>query len=88
MVTSNYHTRRARYVFRNVFEPQVAMLIVSAHDADYDPDNWWETRQGRKLFFLESVSYLTAIWESWSVGDSVPSAAGGSPVPNSGVVPR
>jgi uncharacterized SAM-binding protein YcdF (DUF218 family) len=65
LVTSNYHTRRARYIFSKVFPPQVTVLTVSARDSDYDPDAWWESRQGRKIFLLESAGYLAAIWESW-----------------------
>jgi uncharacterized SAM-binding protein YcdF (DUF218 family) len=75
VVTSNYHTRRARYIFRKVFPPQVAVLMISARDSDYDPDHWWETRQGRKLFFLETAGYFTAIWELWEAGDEAAGAA-------------
>jgi uncharacterized SAM-binding protein YcdF (DUF218 family) len=78
VVTSNYHTRRARYIFRKVFPPQVAVLVVAARDSDYDPNRWWQTRQGRKIFFLESVGYLTAVWESWDGGGS---SADGAPRP-------
>ena len=65
LVTSNYHTRRARYIFRRIFPPQVTVLIVSVRDADFDPDFWWESRQGRKLFLLETAGYLAAVWEIW-----------------------
>ena len=65
VVTSNYHTRRVRYIFRRIFPAQEDVLIIAARDYDYDPDHWWESRQGRKLFFLESVSYITAVWELW-----------------------
>jgi uncharacterized SAM-binding protein YcdF (DUF218 family) len=81
VVTSNYHTRRARYIFRKVFPPQVTVLIISAHDSDYDADHWWETRQGRKLFFLETTGYLTAVWELWDGDDAAPAAATSAPPP-------
>jgi uncharacterized SAM-binding protein YcdF (DUF218 family) len=63
VVTSNYHTRRARYIFRKIFPSDVSVLIESARDTDYDPDRWWETRSGLKLFFNESVGYCYAKWE-------------------------
>jgi uncharacterized SAM-binding protein YcdF (DUF218 family) len=81
LVTSNYHTRRARYIFRKVFPPQVTVLIVSVRDADFDPDSWWESRQGRKLFLLETAGYFTAVWELWR-GDSG-ADAGSAPAPAS-----
>jgi uncharacterized SAM-binding protein YcdF (DUF218 family) len=73
LVTSNYHTRRARYIFRRVFPPQVAVRVVSVRDTDFDPDSWWESRQGRKLFLLETAAYFTAVWELWR-RDSGPGA--------------
>jgi len=76
LVTSNYHTRRARYIFRKVFPPQVTILMVSVRDADFDPDSWWESRQGRKLFLLETAGYFAAVWELWRSD----SGAGGSTV--------
>jgi uncharacterized SAM-binding protein YcdF (DUF218 family) len=78
VVTSNYHTRRARYIFRKVFPAQVVVLIVSVRDTDYDPDTWWESRQGRRLFLRETVGYLAAVWELWG-GDSAREAATGAP---------
>jgi len=63
LVTSNYHTRRARYIFRKVFPTSVSINVVPARDLDFDPDSWWETRQGNKIFFLESVGYCMAMWE-------------------------
>ena len=65
LVTSNYHTRRARYIFRKVFPPQVTVLMVSVRDADFDPDSWWESRQSTKLFLLETAGYFAAVWELW-----------------------
>ena len=81
VVTSNYHTRRARYIFRKVFPPQVRVLTISAPDSDYDPDHWWETRQGRKLFFLETAGYLAAVWELWDADDSPAASAANPPAP-------
>ncbi len=75
LVTSNYHTRRARYIFRKVLPAQVTILMVSVRDADFDPDSWWESRQGRKLFLLETAAYLVAVWELWGVE---PGASGGT----------
>ncbi len=63
IVTSNSHTRRARYVFRRVFPAAVSVRVASARDSDYDPDHWWETRKGQKRFFHEAVGILVAWWE-------------------------
>ena len=85
LVTSNYHTRRARYIFRRVFPPQVTILMVSVRDADFDPDSWWESRQGRKLFLLETAGYLAAAWELWRDDSGTGAATGTAPAPESPV---
>ena len=63
LVTSNYHTRRASYIFHKVFPANVIVDAVAARDLEFDPDSWWESRQGTKLFFLETVGYCMAMWE-------------------------
>lgn len=63
LVTSNYHTRRARYICERVLPRGDILLVSAARDSDYDPDNWWRTRQGTKMFFGEAVGILVAMWE-------------------------
>ncbi|HEV2489132.1 MAG TPA: YdcF family protein [Candidatus Acidoferrales bacterium] len=63
VVTSNYHTRRTRYLARHIFPRTIEVQVVAAPDVNYDPDSWWRTREGLKLFLHESVGLLVAIWE-------------------------
>jgi len=63
VVTSSFHTRRARYVFRNVFPPSVEVRVAPARDFSYDPAHWWQTRLGRKRFFHELAGMVVAWWE-------------------------
>jgi uncharacterized SAM-binding protein YcdF (DUF218 family) len=63
IVTSNFHTRRARYICERVFPQGAEVLMEAARDADYDPDNWWKTRLGIKLFTHEGVGMPLAFWE-------------------------
>jgi len=70
LVTSNYHTRRLRYIFRKVFPSDVTVMVTPAHDSDYDPGSWWQSRLGLKLFFDESAGYLYAMWELRNRGPS------------------
>jgi uncharacterized SAM-binding protein YcdF (DUF218 family) len=75
LVTSNYHTRRARYIFRKVLPGNVRLEVASAPDSDFNPAAWWETRRARKIFFLETVAYLEAVWELNRRQSGTPSAA-------------
>jgi len=63
IVTSNYHTRRARYIFRNLFPASVEVLVIAAPDQDYDPDAWWHSHDGVRIFFTELAGYVAAVWE-------------------------
>jgi uncharacterized SAM-binding protein YcdF (DUF218 family) len=63
VVTSNYHTRRARYIFRHVFPREIAVRIASARDGDFDPERWWEKRKSIKKLTVEFAGMLAAIWD-------------------------
>jgi uncharacterized SAM-binding protein YcdF (DUF218 family) len=63
VVTSNYHTRRARYIFRHVFPRGIDVRVASARDGDFDPEAWWEKRESSKLFMREIVGMMVTIWE-------------------------
>jgi uncharacterized SAM-binding protein YcdF (DUF218 family) len=63
VVTSNYHTRRSRYIFERVFPDSVAVRVASARDGGFDPERWWENRKSLKLFIHELAAMVVATWE-------------------------
>jgi uncharacterized SAM-binding protein YcdF (DUF218 family) len=63
IVTSNYHTRRTEFIAERMFPPEIEVRVIAAPDADYNPDSWWKSRLGLKLFFHELVGYIVAFWE-------------------------
>jgi uncharacterized SAM-binding protein YcdF (DUF218 family) len=63
VVTSNYHTRRTRYIFQKVFPSGVVVSVASARDGDFDPERWWEKRKSIKLFTRELAGMGEAMWE-------------------------
>ena len=63
VVTSNYHTRRVRYIFQKVFAPSVAVSVASARDGSFDPEHWWEKRKSVKDLLGELVGMVAAVWE-------------------------
>jgi uncharacterized SAM-binding protein YcdF (DUF218 family) len=74
VVTSNYHARRTRFIFERVFRSGITVHVSAAHDSDFDPSRWWETRLGTKLFFNEAIGFAVAWWEL----RGKPSAASGA----------
>jgi uncharacterized SAM-binding protein YcdF (DUF218 family) len=63
LVTSNYHTRRADYICSRVLPPGTELHVIAANDSDFNPDDWWDTRQGVKTFFHEIVGLVVSTWE-------------------------
>ena len=62
VVTSNYHTRRARHVWHDVFRdanPPFAIYVRGIPDGDFQPDRWWRKRRYAKTF-VEEASKL--VW--------------------------
>ncbi|HKO03702.1 MAG TPA: YdcF family protein [Candidatus Acidoferrales bacterium] len=63
VVTSSYHTRRARFIFYRVWPHDFDFKMIAAHDADFDADSWWRSREGLKLVFHETLGMVVAAWE-------------------------
>ena len=63
VVTSDYHVRRARFIFEHVFPAAVTVHMSSARDSEFDASRWWETRTGIKIFAGELLGYVVAAWE-------------------------
>lgn len=58
VVTSSYHTRRARDVFRRLGSPGLEYRVIAADSKDFAPDGWWRTRDGKKIVFQEYTKLL------------------------------
>lgn len=63
LVTSNYHTRRADYICSRVLPHGTELYVIAANDSDYNPNDWWDTRQGTKTFFHEVQGLIVSAWE-------------------------
>jgi uncharacterized SAM-binding protein YcdF (DUF218 family) len=63
IVTSNYHTRRARYIFTKVFPPGTVIRVTGARDGDFDPERWWQRRISVKTLAREMAGLAVAMWE-------------------------
>jgi uncharacterized SAM-binding protein YcdF (DUF218 family) len=63
VVTSNFHTRRARYIFRRVFPQGMEVHVASTRDGDFDPEHWWEKRKSIKELTQEFAGIVVTWWE-------------------------
>jgi uncharacterized SAM-binding protein YcdF (DUF218 family) len=64
VVTSNFHTRRTRFIYSRVFSPPIEVRVAAARDSAFDPERWWQTRSGLRALFMETVGLVVAAWET------------------------
>lgn len=61
VVTSNYHSRRAGMLWRNVLkkqDPAVRLWIHGVPDPEFNPEQWWRERQSAKTWYMESTKLI------------------------------
>jgi uncharacterized SAM-binding protein YcdF (DUF218 family) len=58
LVTSDYHTARARRIYR-ALAPDLEARVVASPDEYYRPDSWWRSRPARKVFLFEWTKTIT-----------------------------
>ncbi|MGB9434925.1 MAG: YdcF family protein [Candidatus Acidiferrum sp.] len=78
IVTSNYHTRRVRFIYGKVFPAGIKVSVASARDGDFDPERWWEKRISVKLFTRELAGMAEARWELRNVDNGSASGVTGA----------
>jgi len=78
IVTSNYHTRRVRFICGKVFPAGIKVSVASARDGDFDPERWWEKRNSIKLFTRELAGMAEATWELRNVDNGSASGVTGT----------
>lgn len=64
VVTSDFHTRRARRIYRSVIGSGIEYVFVAAPTNNFDPDVWWRTREGQKTVFYEWTKTVNSWLES------------------------
>ncbi|MFQ5691527.1 MAG: YdcF family protein [Nitrospinota bacterium] len=63
VVTSNYHSTRARRIFRSLNrappgEGAVKVVVRPSRYGEFDPGAWWHSREQTKIVFYEYVKLL------------------------------
>lgn len=65
LVTSNYHTARAKRIFVKAAGPGGPRFLASpADDGLFDPDGWWTRRRHAKTFVYEAVKTVWSALEA------------------------
>jgi uncharacterized SAM-binding protein YcdF (DUF218 family) len=62
VVTSSYHTRRTRYLFRKVFNgSSVEIRVYPVQQDVFNPDRWWTREQDTESVVLEYIKLGLAV---------------------------
>ena len=60
IVTSNYHTKRAKWVFSKVLKgTNIKISVHPSENSNYNPSSWWKDRNSTKTLFYE---YTKLLW--------------------------
>ena len=65
VVTTGFHTSRARFVFDRVLRGRpTEVLVRPSRSSGFDPDTWWHVRSNRRngLFELEKYVYYRVMY--------------------------
>jgi uncharacterized SAM-binding protein YcdF (DUF218 family) len=61
VITSNYHTRRARRSWQQAFrnaQPPVQIFVYGVPDGDFEPRGWWHDRRYAKTLVIETTKLV------------------------------
>jgi uncharacterized SAM-binding protein YcdF (DUF218 family) len=76
VVTSNFHTRRARTIYRHIYQPAGTVVVFSAApDPAFPPDRWWQEREGRAALVFELLKLVYTGWELFHLPEPLPPLA-------------
>lgn len=68
ITTSKYHTKRARFIWREMYDGKLSIRTVAAKTDPYDPNGWW--RDGRQIRWV-MAEYGAWFYYWWkNMGDS------------------
>jgi len=64
LATSKYHTRRARFIWKRMYENQIEVFAVAALSDIYNPQGWW--REGKQIRWVlaEYGAWIYYYWKS------------------------
>lgn len=69
LVTSSFHSRRARFIFRNEFASKglhITLISVPSQYSTFHPQQWWQRAGDRNTVFLEYLKMVyNLLWDRW-----------------------
>jgi uncharacterized SAM-binding protein YcdF (DUF218 family) len=63
ITTSKYHTRRARFIWKKMYENQMIVSMVAAKYDPYDPKSWWKDGRQIRWVLAEYGAWIYYWWK-------------------------
>ena len=63
LATGKSHTRRARFIWRNMYENQLVVTMVAAKSDPYDSNNWWKDGRQARWVLAEYGAWIYYWWK-------------------------
>jgi uncharacterized SAM-binding protein YcdF (DUF218 family) len=63
ITTSKSHTRRARFIWKNMYANQLTVRMVSAKSDPYDPQSWWKDGRQIRWVLAEYGAWIYYWWK-------------------------
>lgn len=70
ITTSKFHTRRARYIWKSIFQDQFIIRAVSARSDSYSPKDWWKEGRQVRWVLSEYGAWIYYFWKTKVLADS------------------
>ena len=68
LTTSKYHTRRARFIWQEMYEGQLEVQAVAAQSDPYNPEGWWHEGKQIRWVLAEYGTWFYYYWKSFKHG--------------------
>lgn len=53
LVTSTYHSRRAKYIFQKILDKKIKIISCPADVSYFKPESWWSNKKGKRTLIDE-----------------------------------
>ena len=64
VTTSKFHTRRAGFIWRDLYGQQLKIQTAAARDDPYDPASWWRSGRQIRWVLAEYGAWLFYYWKT------------------------
>jgi len=67
ITTSKFHSRRAKYIWQNMYKNRSTIYVSPAAADPYDPRKWWQDGRQIRWVMAEYGVWLYYWWKRWSL---------------------